>query len=408
MATYKYTARSRSGSLVEDIYTAESKKNVASILISQGLTPITIDAYEVKEDLGEKFSQWQDKRNLNLDDIILFSRQMYSLMKAGVPIVRSIRSLEESSKNKALKSALGDISTSLEAGLSLGLAMEEHPDIFSDLFINIIKVGETTGAFSLDQGFLQISHYLKREKETVSRIKSAVQYPKMVVIALAVAVSIVTVYVIPSFKGVFAGLGAELPWQTILLLNVSDFAVNYLLQIIIGIVIATYLLKRYIKTPNGEMNKDRYILKVPGIGNIIHRSCMERFSRSFAMVLSSGVPIIQGITVVSGAIGNVYIGSKLADMRTGIEKGDSISRMAKSVGLFSPLVIQMIVVGEESGNISDMLLEAADFYRTEVDADLESLSTAIEPILLVAVGIMVLILALGIFLPMWNLSSAML
>lgn len=405
MATYKYTARSKSGSLVEDIYTAENHKSVASMLMNQGLTPIKIEEHTAPEDLAEKFNQWQDKRNLNLDHIILFSRQMYSLMKAGVPIVRSIRSLEESSQNRALQSALGDIAISLEGGLSLGLAMEKHPDIFSSLFINIIKVGETTGA--LDEGFLQISQYLGREKDTISRVKSAIQYPKMVLIALAVAVGIVTVYVIPAFKGVFEGLGAELPWQTMLLINISDFAVDYLPQIIIAIIVSIFLLKKYIKTASGEMIKDTYMLKLPGIGNIIHRSCMERFSRSFAMILSAGVPIIQGITTVSGAVGNVYIGSKLADMRIGIEKGDSISRMAKSVDLFSPLVIQMIMVGEESGSISDMLLEAADFYKSEVDADLNALSSVIEPLLLVVVGIMVLILALGIFLPMWNLSSAM-
>jgi len=405
VANYKYTARDKNGILVEDSYTAENQKSVAVMLMTKGLTPIRIDELLPPTDLAEKFNQWQDRRNLQLDDVILFSRQMYSLLKAGVPIIRSIRSLEESSQNRALQSALGEIATSLEGGLSLSLAMEEHPHIFSNLFINIVKVGESTGA--LEQGFLQISHYLGREKETISRIKSATQYPKMVVIALAIALGIVTVYVIPAFKGVFEGLGAELPWQTILLLNISDFAIAYLPQIIVGTLISLFLLKRYVKTTQGEMYKDMLILKIPGIGSIIHRSCMERFSRSFAMILSAGVPIIQGITVVSGAIGNVYIGSKLSEMRIGIEKGDNISRMAKSVGLFSPLVIQMIVVGEESGSIDEMLLEAADFYKSEVDAELDALSTVIEPILLVIVGIMVLILALGIFLPMWNLSSAM-
>jgi len=405
VANYKYTARDKNGILVEDSYTAENQKSVAVMLMTKGLTPIRIDELLPPTDLAEKFNRWQDRRSLQLDDIILFSRQMYSLLKAGVPIIRSIRSLEESSQNKALQSALGEIATSLEGGLSLSLAMEEHSYIFSDLFINIVKVGESTGA--LDQGFLQISHYLGREKETISRIKSATQYPKMVVIALAIALGIVTVYVIPAFKGVFEGLGAELPWQTILLLNISDFAIAYLPQIVVGMFLSLFLLKRYVKTTQGEMYKDMLILKIPGIGSIIHRSCMERFSRSFAMILSAGVPIIQGITVVSGAIGNVYIGSKLSEMRIGIEKGDNISRMAKSVGLFSPLVIQMIVVGEESGSIDEMLLEAADFYTSEVDAELDALSTVIEPILLVIVGIMVLILALGIFLPMWNLSSAM-
>ena len=321
MTIYKYTARDRNGILVEDTLTADNQKSVATMLMNRSLTPIRIDEFTPPEDLMIKFNQWQDKRSLNLDDIILFSRQMYSLTKAGVPIIRAIRSLEESTQNKALKSALVDIATSLEAGSSLGMAMEAHPHVFSDLFINIVKVGESTGG--LDQGFLQISHYLGREKETVSRIKSAVQYPKMVLMALSVAILVVTIYVIPAFKNVFAKMGAELPWQTTLLLDISNFAVNFLPQIILSLVLATILIRKYLQTSQGKMNKDRYILSIPGIGSIIHRSCMERFSRSFAMILNAGVPIIQGINVVSGAIGNVYIGSKLEEMRLGIEKGDT-------------------------------------------------------------------------------------
>jgi len=287
----------------------------------------------------------------------------------------------------------------------MGKAMEQHPKIFSSLFLNVIKVGESTGA--LDQGFLQISDYLTREKETQSRIKSALQYPTMVLIAISIAMMIVNIYVIPAFKGVFDKMGADLPWQTKVLINISDFTVEFWPYIAGFLILSFYGLKQFVKTANGLMIKDRLILKIPGVGSIIQRASMERFSRSFAMILSAGVPIIQGITVVSGAIGNQYIGSKLNKMRIGIEKGDSISRMAMSVGLFTPLVVQMIMVGEETGDISTMLLEAADFYETEVDAELKNLASVIEPFLLVIVGIMVLILALGIFLPMWNLSAVM-
>lgn len=169
----------------------------------------------------------------------------------------------------------------------------------------------------------------------------------------------------------------------------------------------TTIIIKYINTRNGRLQWDWSILHIPGVGSIIERSTMERFSRSFAMTLSSGVPLIQGITIVSAAIGNSYVASKLEHMRIGIEKGDSISRMARSTQLFPPLVVQMIMVGEETGNISDMLLEVADFYETEVDAELKNIASVIEPILIVIIGIMVLVLALGIFLPMWNLSSAM-
>lgn len=405
MPKYAYKARNQSGKLIEGIIESESTKAVAKSLAERELMPTSIKLHIEKVDLMDQFNQWQALSSINIDDIMLFSRQMYSLSKAGVPIIRAINSLTESTRNSALASALSNIASSLEGGLTLSQAMGQHPKIFSHLFISIVNVGEETGG--LDQAFLQISQYMEREKETQSRIKSALRYPTMVIIAISVAMAIVNIYVIPAFKGVFDKMGAELPWQTKMLMSVSNFSVAYWPHILGGLVLTAIMLIKYIETPEGHLKKDQLMLKIPAVGSIIHRATMERFSRSFAMILSSGVPLIQGISIVSNAIGNVYIGSKLDTMRIGIEKGDSISRMAMSIGLFPPLVVQMIMVGEETGNISEMLLEVADFYETEIDAELKNLASVIEPFLLLIIGSMVLVLALGIFLPMWNLSSAM-
>ena len=405
MPQFAYKARNHSSNLVEGIIEAENIKTVAQLLAGRNLTPISIKEHIVEVDLMEQLNYRLALNGLKLDDIMLFSRQMHSLSKAGVPIIRAIHSLTESTRNIALSGALTDIARSLEGGLPLSQAMGQHPKIFSNLFVSIINVGEATGG--LDQAFLQMSQYLEREKETQSRIKSALSYPTMVIFAISIAMAIVNIYVIPAFKGVFDKMGAELPWQTKLLMTVSDFSVAYWPHILGSLIVIAIALVKYIETPEGHLKKDQLLLKLPVVGSIIHRATMERFSRSFAMILSSGVPLIQGITIVSNAIGNVYIGSKLDTMRIGIEKGDSISRMAMSIGLFPPLVVQMIMVGEETGNISDMLLEVAGFYETEIDAELKNLASVIEPFLLVIIGMMVLVLALGIFLPMWNLSSAM-
>ena len=405
MPNYQYKARDNSGHLIEGTIPADNQKTAAQLLAAREMTPLTIKEHIVKTDMMDQLNQWQALNSLNIDDLMLFSRQMYSLTKAGVPIIRAIHSLIESTRNKALASALKDIANALEGGQSLSQAMGQHPKIFSSLFISIVNVGEATGG--LDQGFLQISQYMEREKETQSRIKSALRYPTMVIIAISIAMAIVNIYVIPAFKGVFDKMGAELPWQTRLLMGVSDFTVAYW-PYILGVLLLTGIaITQYIKTPEGHLKKDRFLLKIPAVGSIIHRATMERFSRSFAMILSSGVPLIQGITIVANAIGNIYIGSKLDQMRIGIEKGDSISRMAMNIGLFPPLVVQMIMVGEETGNISEMLLEVADFYEGEINTELKNLASVIEPFLIVVIGIMVLVLALGIFLPMWNLSSAM-
>ncbi|WP_262967010.1 type II secretion system F family protein [Methylobacter psychrophilus] len=405
MAHFKCTARNAAGQLVTHVVEAEDRSGAAHIITSRGLTPVSITLELIKSDLLEQINHWHALNSLSLADMMLFSRQMHSLSKAGVPLIRALQSLTESTRNPALAGALKDITKRLESGSPISQAMNQHKKIFSPLFINIVNVGEASG--ELDQAFLQIANYLEREKETQSRIKSAFRYPTMVIIAISIAMGVINIYVIPSFKSVFDRMQAELPWQTKLLMTISNFTVSYWPYILgVLLALATIFIK-YINTTNGRLQWDWLKLHIPGVGSIVERSIMERFARSFAMTLSSGVPLIQGISIVSTAIGNSYIASKLEQMRIGIEKGDSISRMARSTQLFPPLVIQMIMVGEETGNISEMLLEVADFYETEVDAELKNIASVIEPFLIVIIGIMVLIMALGIFLPMWNLSRVM-
>jgi len=403
MADFVYKARNSSGGLVNGKIEADSAHAAAQVLNSRGLIPLNIELAVVEQDLLEQFNYWQATRKLNVNDLILFSRQMYSLTKAGVPLTRAINSLADSSRNLALKRALVDISRQLESGRSLSQAMAQHGKIFPLLLVSIINVGEATGG--LEQAFLQICHYLEREKDTDNRVKSALRYPSMVIIAIGIAMVIVNIYVIPAFKGVFDKMGAQLPWQTKMLLAISDFMLQHGMMLVGGLVALALIVNKYLQSPAGLESWHRLQLKIPAVGSIIEQATMERFSRSFAMVLASGVPLVQGINIVAQAVGNVYIGNKLHRMRIGIEKGDSISRMARSVGLFPPLVIQMILVGEESGNIAEMLQEVAEFYEGEIDQELKNLSSVIEPVLIVIIGIMVLVLALGIFLPIWDLST---
>ena len=405
MPVFAYKARDGQGKLISNKLEAETAQYAAQTLINRGLTPIHIDLATTDSDLVQQLTYWWAIQQLSINDLILFSRQMHSLTKAGVPLIRSINSLADSCRNMALKQALVSITHRLESGQSLSQAMSQHNKIFPILLVSIINVGETTGG--LEQAFQQISHYLEREKETQSRIKSALRYPTMVLMAISIALVTVNVYVIPAFKGVFDKMGTQLPWQTRLLMAVSDFTVEFWPYILGLSLLTIILIGKYVQSPAGRLHWHQLILKIPAVGSIIHRATMERFSRSFAMILNAGVPLIQGIAIVSKAVGNEYIGAKLHKMRVGIEKGDSISRMARSIELFPPLVIQMILVGEESGNIAEMLQEVADFYEGEIDTELKNLSSAIEPFLIVIIGIIVLILALGIFLPMWDLSTNM-
>lgn len=405
MANFKCTARNASGQLVTHLIEAENRLLAAQIISNRGMTPVSVTPAELHTDLFENIKHSYALNQLNINDMMLFCRQMYSLTKAGVPLIRSLRSLTESTRNIALAGALKDVAKRLESGSALSQAMNQHKMVFNPLIVNIVHVGETSGG--LDKAFLQIANYLEREKETQSRIKSALRYPSMVLVAISIAMVVINIYVIPAFKSVFDRMQAELPWQTKLLINISNFTLNYWPYLLGATFVISTLIIKYVNTRDGRMQWDWFMLHLPGVGSIVERSTMERFARSFALTLSSGVPLIQGITMVSAAIGNSYIASKLEQMRIGIEKGDTISRMARSTQLFPALVIQMIMVGEETGNISDMLLEVADFYEAEVDSELRNIASVIEPILIVIIGIMVLILALGIFLPMWNLSKVM-
>ncbi|MEQ1635759.1 MAG: type II secretion system F family protein [Methylococcales bacterium] len=405
MPHFKCQTRNAEGKSVVTVIEADTPALAAKILSNQGFIPLAITPTQSSgPDLIQQFNDWQALRNIALNDRLLFCRQMYSLAKAGVPLTRALRSLIESTRNSAFAEALKDIVHRLEGGTALSLAMSHHPEVFNPLFINIINVGENSG--ELSRAFLQIGQYLQQEKDIQTRVKSALRYPSMVILAIVIAMAIVNIYVIPAFKGVFDNVKAELPWQTKLLMNISDFTVHHWPYLLVGGIVSAVFSVKYINSPKGRLQWDQALLKMPAIGSIMERSAMERFSRSLAMTLDAGVPLIQGLSVVSAAVGNSYISDKLVKMRHGIEKGETVSRMAQNSQIFPSLVIQMLVVGEETGNISTMLLEVADFYAAEVDADLKNLTSVIEPILLVVIGVMVLILALGIFLPMWDLSSA--
>ncbi len=380
---------------------------VANQLFNNGITPIDIVAADVAQDVfgglkGLRISFSEGR--VSLLDLVFFSRQMYTLLKAGVPILQALQGLRESTQNAALAKVIGSIREGLDAGLDLTGALGRHPQVFSPLFVSMIQVGETSG--SLPEAFLQLSLYLERDKDTRDRIKQATRYPTMVIGAIVVAMFIINLFVIPTFAKIYAGFKAELPWATQILIATSNFTVRYWYLIIIAAVLLALATRMYIKTTEGRYRWHRYKLKIPLVGPILFRATLGRFARAMAIILKAGVPLVQGMTVISRAVDNDFIGERILQMRDGVERGENITRTASATGLFPPLVVQMISVGEETGAIDNLLLEVAEYYEREVDYDLKNLSSAIEPILIVVIGIIVMILALGVCLPMWDLARA--
>lgn len=408
MASFKYTGRNVNGSQVKGSMEAGNSAAVAEQLLSKNITPISIAVtVEKKSDglAGKDVSELLGLSRVSLDELIIFSRQMYALMRSGVPILRAINGMEEASNSVLLKRALNDISKQLQGGYTLSSALNQHPDIFSSLFVSLIHVGENTG--QLEESFLKLTAYLEREQATKKRIKTALRYPTMVMIALSAALVILNIFVIPTFANMFAKLGANLPLATRFLINSSEFFLNYWPYMLVACVVIYFAIRRSLKTKKGRYHWDKRKIKLPVIGSIIERSILARFSHSFGIILKSGIPMTTGLTLVADAVDNSYMQEKIVSMRQAIESGESLLRAAMSSALFTPLVVQMIAVGEETGRVDELLKEVGDYYEREVDYDLSTLTARIEPLLLVVVAAMVLVLALGIFTPMWDMASAM-
>lgn len=402
MPLFQYKARGRRGDAIEGSIEAVSSDAVASQLLESGLTPIDITLAKIGVSTEIDFKKFFVEKVTDTD-IIQFSRQMYSLTKAGVPMLSALHGLSQSTKNVTLAETIRNVTTSLEAGRDLATSFSEHPEIFSLFYVSMIRIGETTG--KLDEIFIQLARYMERDKRTRDQIKSALRYPSFVLIAIGIAVAIINLFVIPTFAGVFAKFGSELPWATLILLNTSNFTVAHWQELLGVLVVAFFGVKHYIKTDEGRYRWDKHKLKLPLAGDIIYRGTLARFSRLFAMSTGAGVPLITALTVVAKALDNSYVEERILGMQTGIERGESITRTAAATGLFDGLVMQMMAVGEETGSIDTLLAEVAEFYEAEVENDIDKLSARIEPILTVFIAGIVLVLALGVFLPMWNLAD---
>jgi MSHA biogenesis protein MshG len=403
VAWFSYRARTSSGELATGVLEAADASAVAQILAGRSFTPIEI--IENGQELMAELSQISFLTpNITLDDLVIFSRQMYSLAKSGIPVLRAVRGLADTTGSKRMAAALDDVASQLERGRTLSSALNKHNQVFGRLFVSIVHVGENTG--KLDDAFLQLSFYLEREQETRKQIKAATRYPMFVMIAIVTAMVIMNIWVIPIFADMFKSFGAELPLMTRILLATSDFFITKWIHLLVGIVLTIFLLARYSRTKNGRYKWDRTKLKLPIVGSIFERTLLGRFARSFSMMLISGVPMTSALNLVAEAVDNAFMAERIVTMRKNIEKGESLSRVASSSQMFTPLVLQMISVGEETGRVDELLAEVAEFYERGVDYDLKSLTSKIEPILISVVAGMVLVLALGIFTPMWDMMGA--
>lgn len=401
---FQYSGHDQNGKKVSGRRSATSEEELANALMRENILPIDITQASSKKNPAKG-----DKINLNISfgqrvkqiELQLFCRQLYTLLKAGLPITMSIQRLSETTNNQYFKQVLAEILITLNQGHSFVLALSKYPKVFSELFINIVRIGEDTG--QLDHVFFKLSEYLGLEIEAKKKIKAALRYPIIVVITTLLALFIINIFVIPNFAKMFAQFKGELPLATRILIGTSDFLLKYWFVVIGAFILSYVAFFSYIQSPSGKIKWHHFILKIPITGVIVHRMYLARFCRLYALMLRSGLPALDSLIIVGKATGNAYLASKINEISDSVAKGRTISKACQQTAMFSNLVIQMLTLGEETGNMDDMLDDVAGYYEREVDYDLARLSDLIEPILLVIMAGMVLILAFGVFLPMWNM-----
>jgi len=405
MPFFRYKGRNTRGELVRGRLEGSDSGAIAEQLLNVGITPVDIESSAEAE--ARETPEWLKRltmQKVGLLEVMLFSRQMHTLMKAGVPIMRALAGLEESATNPRLVEVIKDLRTSLDAGRELSAAMRRHPDVFSGFYVSLVRVGELTGG--LEAVFLRLYEHLEFEKEIRDRIRAALRYPSFVLIAMGAALVVVNLFVIPAFAKVFAGFHAELPLMTRVLIGFSNFMVAQWPVLLAATVLAIVLVRSYVRTRDGRYRWDRYKLRLPIAGKIVLKATLARFARTFSLALQSGIPAVQALSTVAQVVDNDFLAHRIEQMRDGVERGESVLRTAAAAGVFTPVVLQMIAVGDETGELDSLLREVAELYERDVEYEVRTLSAQIEPILLIALGVMVLILALGVFLPIWDLGRA--
>lgn len=406
MPAYTYRGRDTDLAPVTGTMEAESPAAVVQQLVAMGVVVVDVNATRVVEVRAVAPSWWDKLRAqaISDDDVILFTRQMYTLQRTAVPILRALAGLQESTANRSLAAVLADIRYSLDQGRDLSSALARHPAVFSVFYVAMVRVGELSGRMA--EVFNRLFSHLEFEKDVRGQIREALRYPLFVLIATAVAMVVLNMFVIPVFAGVFVGLNAKLPLVTRILIGFSGWMVRWWPLLALLVAGGGFALRAGLRSPDGRYWWDQQKLRLPIVGDIILKATLARFSRSFALASQSGIPVLDALTVVARTADNAYIARHIDDMRSGIERGESLHRCATATGVFTPVVLQMIAVGEETGEIDSLLTDIAGMYERETAYAIKGLATKIEPLLLLLMAGMVLVLALGIFLPMWSLGAA--
>ena len=404
MELYTYQGRNDRGELMSGVIEAPNTDGVVNWMKSSGISPIHI---QLKNDPLKDQPSWlqtlQGAKKLDSNDLLMFTRQMSTLMRAGVPMIQAVNGLKNNSKNVSMTKLLRSIHASLNKGSELSSAMDKAPEFFDEYYVNMVRVGESTG--KLDEIFDRLYVQLDFDRRMHQKIKGVLRYPMFVLGAVVIAILIMTVYVIPVFSRVYSNMNMTLPTLTLLLMAMSTFITKYWIAIISILMLCFLGLRSYLASPKGRYAWDKFKLKIPIVGSVLTKATTARFCRSFGTAMKSGVPIVTALNLVSQVVDNAYYKERIGMMRVAVSNGDSLIGSFMSAGIFSPAELQMISVGEETGDVESMVAQLAALYQEEVEYEANQLAETLEPVLLLFMAVLVTLLLLGIFLPMWNMTQ---
>jgi len=403
MPAFAYVARDPNGQKVEGVLDTPDTNALAETLGAQGLMLVraharTADATSQVADGGTSFFE----PRIEAVDLVLFCRQLATLLRAGVPLLRSLKGLEESAGKPRFARVLVSLQQQLESGREFSASMKNEGTVFSGYIVSMVRVGELTGR--LPDVFAGLARQLSFERDNREQVRAALRYPLFVLAVAFAAIVAVNIFVIPAFAKVYRGLNAELPLLTKILMGVSDFALAYWPLILAALAGLIGFTVSFLRTRTGRRWFDALLLRLPIIGPLVHKAALARFTKSFGLALDSGVPAVDALTAALETADNVILAERIAAMRVSAERGESLARAARASGVFTPTILQMIAVGEETGALGEMMNEVADHYQKEVDYSIKGLASQIEPILILVLGSIILVFALGVFLPLWDLS----
>jgi type IV pilus assembly protein PilC len=393
--TYTFKVRDRGGNLISGTLVADSEGLVLQRLREQGLTPLEVGKQ------GRSINIDLAKKKVKLKELAVFSRQFATMVNSGLPILRALAILSDQTSNAELAKALAACRVDIEQGSSLSAALQKHPKIFNDLYVSMVKSGETGG--SLDSVLLRLADMIESEVKLRGKIKAAMTYPIAVVALVSLIMAAMLLFVVPQFKSIYGQLGGTLPLPTRVLLMVSDIFKKFWYIVLISLFVGRFFFRRWKATPAGRESVDAFKLRVPVFGTLFQKTALARFAGTLSMLLRSGVPILQALDIVSDTVNNKVISKAVTDVQGSVREGESMARPLAKHKVFPPMVVQMLAVGEETGQVDVMLEKVATFYNQEVEASVDSLTSLIEPLLIAIVGGAVGAAVIALYMPMFNI-----